>query len=406
MANTFTYDLSIIGGGIVGLATALAVQRSFPEMKVLVLEKEAELATHQTGHNSGVLHSGVYYQPGSLKARLCRKGRQQMVDFAREHEIDHDVCGKIITATAPEELPRLEHILKTGRENGLTGLKMIGPREIKEIEPHCAGIQAIFVPQSGIINYREVALAMAAEIRKLQPRSAILTGKEVSGVKATDEGHQLSTAREQYRTKKMIFCGGLFADRLAREQGLKIPEQIVGFRGDYYELTPAGEGKVRHLIYPVPDPAFPFLGVHFTRMIGGGIECGPNAVFTFKREGYGKADFNWQDTREALGYAGTWKLFRKNWKFGLNEYRRAFSKEQFLKTLQRLIPDLSLADIRPGRSGVRAVLLTPEGDTRSDFRIEPGPDSLHVLNAPSPAATASLAIGEEICQQAVKQFGW
>lgn len=406
MANTFTYDLSIIGGGIVGLATALAVQRSFPEMKVLVLEKEAELATHQTGHNSGVLHSGVYYQPGSLKARLCRKGRQQMVDFAREHEIDHDVCGKIITATAPEELPRLEHILKTGRENGLAGLKMIGPREIKEIEPHCAGIQAIFVPQSGIINYQEVALAMAAEIRKRQPRSAILTGKEVSGVKATDEGHQLYTAREQYRAKKMIFCGGLFADRLAREQGLKIPEQIVGFRGDYYELTPPGEAKVRHLIYPVPDPAFPFLGVHFTRMIGGGIECGPNAVFTFKREGYGKADFNWQDTREALGYAGTWKLFRKNWKFGLNEYRRAFSKEQFLKTLQRLIPDLSLADIRPGRSGVRAVLLTPEGDTRSDFRIEPGPDSLHVLNAPSPAATASLAIGEEICQQAVKQFGW
>ena len=405
MQNT-VYDLGIVGGGIVGLATTLACQRAYPDMRVLLLEKEAELATHQTGHNSGVLHSGVYYTPGSLKARLCGRGRQAMVDFSREHGVDFDVCGKIITATAEEELPRLRNILKTGRENGLDGLALIGPDRIKDIEPHCAGLQAIWVPQAGIINYRQVALAMAAEVRRLQPQSKLLTNREVRSVSRRGADHHLVTDRGRYRARKLIFCGGLFADRLAKNQGLNIAERIVGFRGDYYELTERGQRKVRNLIYPVPDPAFPFLGVHFTRMIDGGIECGPNAVFTFKREGYGKADFNLADTRDALSYGGTWKLFRKHWRFGLKEYHRAFSKKQFLATLRRLIPDLGPGDIRPGRSGVRAVLLSPEGDTRSDFRIERGEDSLHVLNAPSPAATASLAIGEEIQLMADVAFGW
>ena len=313
---------------------------------------------------------------------------------------------KIITATDPAELPRLAQILETGKQNGLDGLKLIGPEEIREIEPYCAGLQAIWVPQAGIINYRQVAVKMAAEIQRLQPASKLLTGREVTGIGAKHDEHLLITRTNKYRTRKMIFCAGLFADRLARAQRVDIPERIVGFRGDYYELTRRGEAKARNLIYPVPDPDFPFLGVHFTRMIDGGVECGPNAVFTFKREGYGKTDFNLADTRDALSYAGTWKLFSKNWRFGLKEYHRAFSKKQFLATLRRLIPSLTPEDIRPGRSGVRAVLLSPEGDTRSDFRIETGRDSLHVLNAPSPAATASLSIGEEIQRRAAREFGW
>lgn len=401
-----TYDLTIIGGGIVGLATALAVQQRTPGLSVLLLEKEATLASHQTGHNSGVLHSGVYYAPGSLKAKLCTRGRQRMVDFARAHDVPHDVCGKIITATDEAELPRLHQIYTTGRENGLTGLRLIDPAEIRAIEPHCAGRQAIFVPQAGIIDYRAVALRMADEVRRLGRRSRILTGRPVTRLRADGADHLVTAGTDTFRTRHLIFCGGLFADRLARAQGLTVPERIVGFRGDYYELTPAARHKVRHLIYPVPDPAFPFLGVHFTRMVGGGIECGPNAVFTFKREGYGKTDFSLADTRDALSYGGTWRLFRRHWRFGLNEYRRAFSKRRFLQTLQRLIPDLQPADIRPGRAGVRAVLLSPDGETRSDFRIEEGPGSLHVLNAPSPAATASLAIGDEIADRAARAFGW
>ena len=407
MPHSPIYDLTLIGGGIVGLGTALAIQRSYPGMRLLLLEKEQELAVHQTGHNSGVLHSGVYYTPGSLKARLCVRGRRDMVAFAQENDIPHDICGKIITATDESELPRLQQILDYGTRNGLTDLRIIDSQEIRALEPHCAGIQAIHVPEAGIINYRQVALQMAAEITRLQPASRILTGTTVTGTRRQQSGeHRVQTKQQNFTTRKMIFCAGLFADRLAHRQGVSIKERIVGFRGDYYELTPRAQQKVRNLIYPVPDPDFPFLGVHFTRMIGGGVECGPNAVFTFKREGYGKTDFNLPDTLSALSYPGTWRLFRTNWRFGLNEYRRAFSKQRFLATLQRLVPDLSLQDIQPARAGVRAVLLSPEGDTRSDFRIERGEDSLHVLNAPSPAATASLAIGEEVRDMATAAFGW
>ncbi len=400
------YDLTVIGGGIAGLASARATQLQFPNMKILLLEKEQTLGKHQTGHNSGVLHSGVYYVPGSLKAKMCVAGRREMVAYAQQKNIPHDVCGKIITARSEQELPRLEQILEYGNENGLTGLEMVDSKTIQELEPHCQGIKAIHVPEAGIINYRQVALSMANDLLAINSKSQITTGEELVQIKKIDQAHQLTTNKNVYTSKKMIFCGGLFADRLVRKQGIEIAERIVGFRGDYYELTAHAQHKVNNLIYPVPDSNFPFLGVHFTRMIDGGVECGPNAVFTFKREGYAKTDFNLHDTLDALGYAGTWNLFKKHWRYGLEEYRRAFSKPKFLKTLQRLIPGLTMDDIQPGRAGVRAVLLSPEGDTRSDFTIKKGEDSLHILNAPSPAATASLAIGREICKRAVVDFEW
>lgn len=401
-----TYDLTIVGGGIVGLASAYAIQRKFPDLRIAIIEKEDRLAAHQTGHNSGVLHSGIYYQPGSLKARLCKKGREQIVAFARAKNIPHNVCGKVIVATGQEEIPRLKQILETGKENKLEHLQWLDAAQIRHHEPHCQGLAGIYVPQSGIIDYPAVAEKLAEEIKYINPESALLLATEVTDIQTADRQSTVLTNRGTFITQKTIFCGGLFADRLAALDGIELPERIVGFRGDYYELTQSAAHKVRNLIYPVPDPVFPFLGVHFTRMVRGGIECGPNAVFTFKREGYGKTDFDWQDTRAALSYKGTWKLFRKNWQFGLKEYHRAFSKKRFLETLQRLIPDLEMGDIRPGRSGVRAVLLTPEGDTKSDFRIERGENSIHVLNAPSPAATASLAIGDEVCRMAVKEFKW
>jgi L-2-hydroxyglutarate oxidase LhgO len=404
--NESVYDLVIVGGGIVGLASAYSIQYQFPKMKILLLEKEQELASHQTGNNSGVLHSGIYYTPSSLKARLCVKGRQQMVDYAVEKNIPHDVCGKVIVATQESELERLKEILSIGKQNDLKNLSWIDPQQIKEYEPYCEGIAGIHVPVSGIINYKAVAEQLATDIKAINNQSQILIGQEVRGIQKMAGLNQIKTKKSSFSAKKMIFCGGLFADRLARKQGLKIPERIVGFRGDYYELTPQAQHKVRNLIYPVPDSNFPFLGVHFTRMIEGGIECGPNAVFTFEREGYGKTDFNLHDTLDALGYAGTWNLFKKHWRYGLEEYKRAFSKEKFLATLQRLIPSLTMNDISQGRSGVRAVLLSPEGETRSDFRIENGEDSLHILNAPSPAATASLAIGKEIRDMAIQSFGW
>ena len=319
------YDIAVIGGGIVGAATFYKLQKKFPNLSIVLFEKEKVLADHQTGNNSGVIHSGLYYKPGSLKARNCIQGRKELVQFAKDYNIAHDVCGKVVVATDQRELPNMDKIFNTGLENGI-------------------------------------------------------------------------------EARYLVFCAGLQADRLARKDGVDLKEQVVGFRGDYYELTPEARYKVKNLIYPVPNPDFPFLGVHFTRMTDGEIECGPNAVFTFKREGYGKTDFSLRDTYDALTYKGTWKLFFNNMSFGINEYRRAFSKKLFLKTLQRMIPSLTMEDIHPGRSGVRALLLAEDGDTRDDFRIEYHGNSIHVLNAPSPAATASLAIGEYIAVEAQKHF--
>ncbi|MCT4665328.1 MAG: L-2-hydroxyglutarate oxidase [Flavobacteriales bacterium] len=397
------FDIAIVGGGIVGLATAYKIQKKYPELKLVVLEKEKKLASHQTGRNSGVIHSGIYYKPGSLRAENCSKGRVQLVEFCKEHNVTHDVCGKLIVAATEDEIPRLDGILERGKENGLENLEIINSEEIKQIEPFIEGIKAIKVPQAGLVDFVGVTNKLAELLLKIQPDSEIVTDfgvinwnqkrtKEIIGIDKT------------IFAKNIVFCSGLQADRMAKKDNVDLEIRTVGFRGDYYELTEKGKKKIKHLVYPVPNPAFPFLGVHFTRMHDGTIECGPNAVFTFKREGYGKTDFNFKDTLEALTYQGTWKLFFKHWKFGLDEYRRAFSKQLFLKQLQRLCPSLEMDDIEEGRSGVRAIALQPDGEVFDDFIIEYKENAIHVLNAPSPAATACLAIGDSVCDLVSTHF--
>ncbi len=397
------WDAIIVGGGIVGAATFFKLQTRFPQKRLLLIEKENILSDHQTGHNSGVIHSGIYYKPGSYKAKNCVHGRRELVAFAEQHGIAHDICGKIIVAMEPEEVPRLDKIMERGLANGIEDMERIGPDRIKEIEPHCTGIDGIRIGCTGIIDFRGTTNKLAELTRGINPASEVHTGEEVLGSMEQGDSSSVRTNKGSYLTKAIIFCAGLQSDRLAKNDGAKVRERIVGFRGDYYELTPQAKHKVKHLIYPVPDPRFPFLGVHFTRMTDGSIECGPNAVFTFKREGYGKTDFSFADTWDAITYGGTWKLFFKNWRYGLDEYRRAFSKKLFLKTLRRLIPSLTMDDIEPGRAGVRAMLLGMDGEMVDDFRIERRGRHIHVLNAPSPAATACLAIGEEIVSLAVKE---
>jgi len=400
------FDVIIVGGGIVGAATLYQLQQRYPERKMLLVEKEKGLADHQTGNNSGVIHSGLYYPPGSLKAKNCVEGRRALVRFAQEHNIPHDVCGKVVVAVEESELPMLEKIHGIGQKNEIEGLERITADQLREIEPHCKGIDALWVPCTGIIDYRAATAKMVELALAVQPASALRLGEEVESFERDGDETLVRTNknRDGFRAKHVVVCGGLQADRLARKDGVDLKERVVGFRGDYYELTDQAKHKVKNLIYPVPNPDFPFLGVHFTRMTDGEIECGPNAVFTFKREGYGKTDFDLKDTMEALGYGGTWKLFFQNMAFGINEYRRAFSKRLFLKTLQRMIPDLTMDDIRPGRSGVRALLLSQDGDTRDDFRISYTDRNIHVLNAPSPAATAALAIGDYIANLAEERF--
>lgn len=398
------FDIAVIGGGIVGAATFYKLQIKYPNLKIALFEKEALLADHQTGHNSGVIHSGLYYKPGSLKARNCIQGRHELVAFAKEHGIKHDVCGKVVVATDASELPNMERIFKTGLENKIEGIEMINADQVRDIEPHVQSIGGIWVPCTGIIDFRGATVKMVELALATQEGSKLFLETEVLAIDKGEESSVIHTSKGDYEAEYLVFCAGLQADRLAKKDGIKLKEKVVGFRGDYYELTPEAKHKVKNLIYPVPNPDFPFLGVHFTRMTDGEVECGPNAVFTFKREGYGKTDFSLKDTVDALTYKGTWKLFFNNMSFGINEYRRAFSKKLFLKTLQRMIPDLTMEDIHPGRSGVRALLLAEDGDTRDDFRIEYHGKSIHVLNAPSPAATASLAIGQYIADEAEKQF--
>lgn len=400
-----TYDIAIIGGGIVGAATFYKLQNRFPNLSILLLEKESKLADHQTGHNSGVIHSGLYYKPGSLKSKNCIQGRHELVAFAKEYGIDHDVCGKVVVATDEKELPNLEKIFNLGLENKIEGIEKLTGEQVKEIEPFVESIGGILVPCTGIIDFRGATEKMVELALAKNSNSSLKMDHEVIATERQGESSLIKTNKGDFTAKHLIFCAGLQADRLARKDGVKLKEQVVGFRGDYYELTDEAKHKVKNLIYPVPNPDFPFLGVHFTRMTDGEIECGPNAVFTFKREGYGKTDFSFKDTVDALGYGGTWKLFFNNMSFGINEYRRAFSKKLFLKTLQRMVPSLTMEDIKPGRSGVRALLLGQDGDTRDDFRIEYHGNSIHVLNAPSPAATASLSIGGYITDEAEKHFG-
>lgn len=397
------FDVVVIGAGIVGLATAYKLTRKHPAIKLAVLEKEQQLAFHQTGHNSGVIHSGLYYAPGSQKAITCTKGRNELVDFAEQHSIAHDICGKIIVATRQSELAGLKRVYKNGVANGIEGIEQITPQRIKEIEPYCSGIAGLWVPCTGIIDFVQVAEKFA-ELIIADSTNEVRTGCKVTGFKRQGSATVVLTDKSEVRTKFVINCGGLQCDRIARVYGVDTKIRIVPFRGDYMELTPDAAAKVNNLIYPVPDPRFPFLGVHFTRMIAGGVECGPNAVFSLKREGYGKLSFSLRDAWDSLSFTGTWILFATNLSYGLGEYAKAFCKPLMLKQLRRLIPTLESRDLIKGKSGVRAQALGPKGELIDDFKIETTGNSIHVLNAPSPAATASLAIGEHITELAESHF--
>lgn len=399
------YDITVVGGGIVGAATFYKLQQHFPNKNLLLIEKEDHLAKHQSGNNSGVIHSGLYYTPGSNKARNCVLGRHELVKFSKEHKINHDVCGKVVVATKKKELKFLDKIYNNGLENNTEGIEKINLKQILDLEPEVNGIAGIWVPCTGIIDYVQATNKMIEVACGLNENSKVILSQEVMNIDNDGDIKIIRTKELEFKSKYLIVCGGLQADRLAKNDGIPLKERIVGFRGDYYELEDHAKYKVKNLIYPVPDPAFPFLGVHFTRMVNGDVECGPNAVFSFKREGYNKTDFSLNDSLNALTYIGTWQLFMKNASYGINEYRRAFSKKLFLKTLQKLIPSLTINDIKQGRAGVRALLLSQNGDTKDDFRIEFTSNSIHVLNAPSPAATACLAIGNDIKEMAIKNFG-
>jgi len=398
------FDIAVIGGGIVGLASAYKICLHHPDIRIALLEKERRLATHQTGHNSGVIHSGLYYRPGSDKAKTCAKGRKQLVAFAKEHNIPYRITGKIIVATREKELANLEQIFRNGQQNKIEGIRKIGPEQIREREPCCSGIAGIYVPCTGIIDFSELAEKLGRLIEAKGRGNRVLTSYEVKGFDKHDFFTNLVTNQDVLRVRYVINCAGLQCDRIARMDGVEANMRIVPFRGDYYELTEEGAEKIKGLIYPVPNPAFPFLGVHFTRKIDASVECGPNAVFSFKREGYHKTDFSLTDSWDALSYGGTWKLFLKHWKYGLGEYARAFSKKLFLRQLQRLIPSMRPDDIRPGGAGVRAQAVARGGKLIDDFRIERRGNAIHVLNAPSPAATAALAIGDYVSEMAAEYF--
>jgi len=404
MNESFGFDIAVVGGGIVGLASAYKITLAHPDISIAVLEKEDRVAAHQTGRNSGVIHSGLYYQPGSNKAKTCAEGRKELLTFAKRHRIPYDICGKVVVATHERERLTLEKILQNGLENDIEGLEEIGPDRIKEIEPACEGIAAIWVPSTGIIDFAKVAEKLADLVEKKNKDNRVLTSHKVTGFDRHDFYTEVRTDQGSISAKYVINCAGLQCDRVAGLDNVEPNMKIVPFRGDYYELTEEARGKVKGLIYPVPDPALPFLGVHFTRMIAGRVECGPNAVFSFKREGYGKTDFSLSDTLDALSYPGLWRMFLKYWKSGLGEYARAFSRKLFLRQLQRLVPSLADSDIKPCRAGVRAQAIERNGKLIDDFRIERQANSIHVLNAPSPAATASFAIGDYVNEMATKYF--
>lgn len=390
------YDYAIVGGGIVGLSTGMALTEKFPGAKIVVVEKEQDWAFHQTGHNSGVIHSGIYYKPGSFKARFAREGNAAMVRFCQQHGIAHEVCGKVIVATDPQELPLLENLYKRGLENGLNVAK-ISREELKEIEPHVNGLAAIRVPSCGIVDYKAVARTFARIIAAnggdLRLQTEVLQIAESAGTVT------IETTKGTIQARFLINCGGLHSDRIARLNGVRTGMKIVPFRGEYYELVPEKRHLVKHLIYPVPNPDFPFLGVHFTRMINGEVHAGPNAVLSFKREGYRKTDFAWKDFLEVMTYRGFWKMALPNVKEGMHEMIRSFSKQAFLRSLQRLIPELTETDIVPTHAGVRAQAIADDGRLVDDFAIFSGSRSIHVCNAPSPAATASICIGREIANR-------
>jgi len=397
------YDVIIIGGGAVGLGVALEITRRFPRQKLLMVEKEEKVACHQSGHNSGVIHSGVYYKPGSLKARLCVTGAAAMVEFCREHGIPHKVCGKVIVATSEEELVPLEELRRRGEANGLAGLRMIGPEELREIEPHTSGVRALVVPSTGVTDYAVVCEKYAELI--VASGGTVLTSAAVKGIRRSSEEIVIETRKGAFSAGALINCAGLYSDRIARMAGDDPGIIIVPFRGEYYDLTPERASLVRWLIYPVPDPRFPFLGVHFTRRITGRVDAGPNAVLALAREGYRHSDIDARDIASSLAYPGFWKMAARHWRNGLGEWHRSLSKSAFVRALQRLLPEIKSEDLVPGGSGVRAQALKPDGALVDDFQFVPSGKVLHVLNVPSPAATASLMIGKSIVETAAASLG-
>ena len=398
-----SFDLVVIGAGIVGLSTAMHLTSLYPRLRLTVLEKEDAVARHQSGHNSGVIHSGIYYQPGSLKARLCVEGAAAMVEFCREHGLPYEVCGKVIVATCEEELPRLQGLLERGQVNGLAGLRMLEAAELREIEPHCGGIRGIHVPSTGIADYAAVSRKYAELIADRS--GAVQTGTRVVGIASRANETVVETTRGSISTKYLINCAGLQSDRVGKIAGQNPEAMIVAFRGEYYDLVPEKYSLVRGLIYPVPDPRFPFLGVHFTRRIHGGVDAGPNAVLAFKREGYHASDFDMDDTVDMLRYSGFRRMARKYWRKGAEEFYRSFSKRAFVKSLQKLLPEIREEDLVRGGAGVRAQALRPDGSMVDDFQFSASGNQLHVYNVPSPAATASLPIGRAIAQMAQERFG-
>ena len=394
------YNFTIIGGGIVGLSTAMALGKRYPHARILVLEKESNWAFHQTGNNSGVIHSGIYYKPGSFKAKFCREGSRSMVEFCQEHDIDHDVCGKVIIATDKEELPRLESLYQRGVENGIA-VQRISPEEVREIEPHVTCVGGVRVFSTGIVNYKQVCEKYAELIQKQGGDLRLNT--KVEKILSSGKNHVLETNKGSFETQFVINCAGLHSDRVAKLGQVDPKTKIIPFRGEYYELTPEKRYLVKTLIYPVPNPDFPFLGVHFTRMIDSSVHAGPNAVLSLKREGYKKTDFDWRDFAEVMTYPGFWKLAAKHADEGIQEIIRSFSKAAFVSSLQKLIPEVQAEDLVPTHAGVRAQALMNDGKLVDDFLIVQGQNSVHVCNAPSPAATSSLEIGKAIVSKIPEQ---
>ena len=387
------YDFAIIGGGIVGLSAAMAIGQRDPHARILVLEKESQPAAHQTGRNSGVIHSGIYYKPGSFKAKFCRQGNRSMVEFCQKHDIPHEICGKVIAATVPEELPALENLYQRGLENGLE-IARLTPEEVSQIEPHVRCLGGIRVDSTGIVDYRAVCHKYIELCGDRDVEVRLKT--KVENIQPTGDGQAIETNNGTFTARTIVNCAGLHSDRVARSNGVEPGARIVPFRGEYYELKPEKRHLVKNLIYPVPNPNFPFLGVHFTRSIDGSVHAGPNAVLSLKREGYRKTDFDWQDFRDIITYPGFWKLTGRYFDVGVQEMIRSFSKAAFVRSLQRLIPDVVADDLVPYPPGVRAQALKPDGRLVDDFLIVRGDNSIHICNAPSPAATSSLEIGRAI----------
>lgn len=397
-----SFDIIVIGGGIIGTATALSLQKSL-KLNILLIEAESKLAFHQTGNNSGVIHSGLYYKPGSLKAKNCSEGRELLYKFCEDNNIPHQRCGKIVVATSDCELDSLDELYSRGLANGLSGIKKLGTSEIKNYEPHANGIAGLFIPQTGIVDYSKVTNEYAKIFLSLD--GMIQTNCKFLSLKISRSELIVSTSKGEYIIKFLVNCGGLYSDRIAKLCGVNPGLQIVPFRGEYYKLKKEKEYLVKKLIYPVPDPGFPFLGVHFTRMMNGGVEAGPNAVLAFQRAGYTKKDFSVIDFSQMIFYPGFWKMASKHYKMGLGEFYRSFSKKAFVNALQKLIPEIQEEDIETGGSGVRAQALEPNGKLVDDFRIVEAKRMVHVLNAPSPAATASLSIGKKIADLVKKKYG-